>query len=715
VAALRSARPHAVAALLLAALVASFWIHRLYVEHPTRMRLLSSDLVQYFYPTTVFLRDEIHAGRLPTWNPFQMAGFPYLAAQITQVLYPPHLLLAATLPAARALEASALFHLVTTGLFTWLFLRRSGLEAVPSFAGAATFMLSAEMVQRTYNLAYLGTATWLPALFWATHGLLSDGRWRWALAWAVVGALAFLGGNTQGWLYLLQATALYGAVAFWFLTPRERRLRTIALAACAGVLMLSLIAPQLLPTFELTRQGQRGFPGLSEEEAGYGSLKVWTLLLGAIGSAKGTYVTPLAVALIPLGFADRERRWLWVFFFAVAVLVGLFMLGPATPVWRIYYALPLGNMFRIPARLSVVWTFVLSALAALGVQGLVVSCRRLRPRAPAVAAWAGALVTLALVIDSYGRADLPETMPVLWEDEVPPGSIRELLAKSEGMDRIFIDDLNTLSNRRAQSKLGTIHRRFVVPDYEPLIPRPYAELFDEDRLWHGRVNLVRGKAREANDLREMTRVLDLMGVRQYVTPAGPDRLVIRTMIAALGQSPSRRGDMWTANRLRALPRAYTVGSARVEPDSGRARKMILHPNFNPLREAVVSEGEELDGGGASRARPATIRSYSPQEVVIDAACDAPCLLVLNDLHYPGWEATVDGKPAPIVATNLAFRGVLLEPGAHRVVHRFRPKSLWYGFGIAAAGIVAFAAAALAFRRRSRATAPESARARSVAC
>lgn len=707
------ARHHAVAALLLAALVGGFWVHNIYVERPTRSRFLSSDLTMYFYPTTLFLHDEVRAGRLPTWNPYQMAGYPFLAAQITGVLYPPNLLFAVALPPARALEAHALFHLLVSGFFTWLFARRVGLGPIPSFAGAAVLMLSSEMVQRTYNPAYLGTAAWLPALFWSTHGLLTEGRWRWVVALGVAGAFSFLGGNTQGAFYLWQATALFWAFGLWVLTPRARRLHTVALTLCAAVLTFSLIAPQLLPTLELVRSGVRGLPGLSPEEAGFGSLRVRTLLLGALGMAQGTFVTPLAVALIPLGFADRERRWLWLFLVVAASLVGLLMLGDATPVWRVYYALPLGNLFRIPTRASVLWVFLLSLLAAVGVQGLAVLCERLAPRTHWLSRGAVGVLALVLVADAYQRADLRDSMPVLWNDYAAPGGLRHFVSKRHGMERVFIEDLAQL-HRQTQAKLGTIYRRFVVPDYEPLMPRAYAELFQEDRLWHGRVNL---RSTTGKNPVETVRALDLMSVRQYVAPAGRDRLVQRMMTAALGEAPTRRGEMWIANRSRALPRAYAVERTRLVLDSNRARRVLVAAAFDPRREAVVDGGKILDGEQGTSPPSAEIRSYSPQEVVIDATCGAPCLLVLTDLHYPGWEAWVDGERAEVVRTNLAFRGVFLDAGTHRVVHRFRPKSLWLGLGIAAAGLVAVGAVAFLFRRResAAATEPESARARSAAC
>ncbi len=71
---------------------------------------------------------------------------------------------------------------------------------------------------------------------------------------------------------------------------------------------------------------------------------------------------------------------------------------------------------------------------------------------------------------------------------------------------------------------------------------------------------------------------------------------------------------------------------------------------------------------------ARIVSYKRDCVIIEADSDKPGILVLHDLYYPGWEATMDNQPVPIRMTDLLFRRVELPRGRHIVTFRFNPLS-----------------------------------------
>ena len=79
--------------------------------------------------------------------------------------------------------------------------------------------------------------------------------------------------------------------------------------------------------------------------------------------------------------------------------------------------------------------------------------------------------------------------------------------------------------------------------------------------------------------------------------------------------------------------------------------------------------------------PARIDSYAPGQVRISAETPEGGWLVLSDLFYPGWEALVDGAPAPIYQANYLFRGVAVPAGEHQVRWSYRPAAFSFGCAI----------------------------------
>ncbi|MEO2169678.1 MAG: YfhO family protein, partial [bacterium] len=228
-----------------------------------------------------------------------------------------------------------------------------------------------------------------------------------------------------------------------------------------------------------------------------------------------------------------------------------------------------------------------------------------------------------------------------------------------------------------QIKSGMVHRRMIVGDYEPLQPQPYLDLINSSNLWHGRMDLERTP--------EYSRLLDLMGVRETLA-FGP-MAAFRAAQEAQTQ-PKKTGDLWTVKRKSALPRTFVVYQTHVDPNPATARDRILSAKFRPLQEAVVAAGSALQPSTRPQRGSATIRHYEDDRVEIDTTCYGPCLLVLTDLFYPGWEARVEGVEIPIIKTDVAFRGVPLPAGQHRVEFRYRPLSFRAGawlflFGMAA--------------------------------
>ena len=120
-----------------------------------------------------------------------------------------------------------------------------------------------------------------------------------------------------------------------------------------------------------------------------------------------------------------------------------------------------------------------------------------------------------------------------------------------------------------------------------------------------------------------------------------------------------------------LPRVLLMDD--LSPDSGTARR--LSERTPPVLK---------DDG-------ARITNYLSNHVEVRVSPEKNCWLVLLDSYYPGWRATVDGKPTEVVPFRTAFRAIQLPAGEHSVTFTFSPNSFRYGLYLSLSTALAWVA------------------------
>ncbi len=145
------------------------------------------------------------------------------------------------------------------------------------------------------------------------------------------------------------------------------------------------------------------------------------------------------------------------------------------------------------------------------------------------------------------------------------------------------------------------------------------------------------------------------------------------------------GEVYIAERLAPLPRAYVVYAVETIHDETQAISRLLDESFDLRNYAIVADTLSLPNQTERLANRAEIERYSETEIAIRAITDQPGLLVLGDAYYPGWQAFVDGQPVEVLRANLIWRAVTLPAGEHFVVFRFMPSSVQNGFWLSVLG------------------------------
>ncbi len=371
----------------------------------TRGRLIISpdDGVIFNIPIRVAVANMIRGGYLPLWNPYIFSGMPLFGAAQAGVLFPLNwFYLIFSAPLATNLMMLSTYMLAALGAY--LYARRSG----SSLSGAALTSLvwqwSGFLIGQIGHTNILHTAALLPWLLWAIDGYGATGKRSRGVLLAAIVAMQVFAGHQQTCAYALMVAAVY-AVVMWRAShafrssgpvasvdapkvdaPGRAYLRSLVLIV-AG---LALAAVQILPTLELLRNSMRA-------DASYDFFTsfslprrfLWTFFAPfVVGGGDGNlfrapYVGPAFyaeyvgyVGLATIGLAivcvllKRDAR---TKFWAVVVVAGLILaLGRYAPFgfYKIIYAVPVLNLFRVPARHLMEVEFALAVLAGRGLTAI---------------------------------------------------------------------------------------------------------------------------------------------------------------------------------------------------------------------------------------------------------------------------------------------------------------------------------------------------------
>ncbi|HTO92976.1 MAG TPA: YfhO family protein, partial [Bacteroidota bacterium] len=155
-----------------------------------------------------------------------------------------------------------------------------------------------------------------------------------------------------------------------------------------------------------------------------------------------------------------------------------------------------------------------------------------------------------------------------------------------------------------------------------------------------------------------------------------------------------------------MPRAFILYRTRVAASEAELVAAIHDTLWDHRTTVLLEERPPVTPvlppeGGAPVVQ---IAAYGDNRIEIDAATPTDGILVLSEMYYPGWRATVDGVPEKILRADYTLRALALRSGSHRVVFDFTPQPFVAGAWISGGTVTACLAglALLSLRRvRSR--------------
>ena len=670
---------------------------------------LFSDIEVYHYPLQRFAFQALKQGRFPQWDPSIYCGIPFAGNITAAIFYPPTWLMYAAgwrhphLP-FKALEYFAFAPIWLAFVLCYLWLRGRRLEWLPSVLGAAAFAFGGYMLWQIVHLGVAPALAWMPLGLWGIDEAVDRADWRPLWKTALSSALCFLAGYPPSWLAFCTTIFLYALAsrAPW------KAVAGACLAVAASVLLAMV---QWLPTLEARSL-------MYPEERYAGELRSAIVPLFVANwqnlnrSSPQHYLGVMYLywglpVLFAMGWALYRRR-VSPYRQALAVMAGcLFLvLDPGGLVYRaVVHFPPLANTAQS-------YNFyegmapMAALIAALGIADFLNSGASrslpgwLTTAVPAaIAAWAGRQIWIWAGGGDFasGGTAIAESAIALalfaiaaWSMRASGGGRRTCLAAALIL-MALVDYKVFGTNRLFNTRDGDVDEAHPVHGIHGMNETAY------QALWTNR------NYRIASDQTGGPKPVEYR-MWGLASPQGLD--------AFLSQPYRHTIEQWTKFRTN---REFEVDFRNDEMmQSLGVRYAITHEGATSAEFLARSSAYRLLGPDNSFYRVYEYRHAQPPYGWDGVAGDAQSIqwlpeqrsfhvrssrggqFTLVEQYYPGWKATVDGRPAAIQRWHEVFQSVAVPAGEHEVVFQYR--SRWLGLG---AAISAASVAALVWAARSR--------------
>lgn len=608
-------------------------------------RVIHWDASEYYFLYQKHFSDAIRAGKLPVWTSAIYSGFPFLADMQAGSWYPPNwpFFLTGVLPGTMFLELA--LHALLAAAGAWLLCRYLfGGTAGPAFA-ALSFALSGYFAAHSEHINLFQTAAYLPlALYLFLHAVE-----RRSLRHAAAGALAVgLGCLTSHFQTALYMFAALGIAAFVATVERKGRgwryaVGVLLLIAAGSVLVASV---QLLPTAELLPYSLRA--RLRAADFQHGMVTGRSLATFLLPNAAGTFQSPyrgpdditqhyfysgfLLLPLASAGLIAGRRRPLAV---ALLLFAVLYSLGTLSPLYWLLIRLPGFGSVRAPSHSMHLAVLGLCLLAASAIA-------RFETQRP------GRIKILAVLA-------VPVFLDLFYWNMV-----RNPLVYAAGGS---YQELHAPGNRW----LREIARLPLPPLTRLAAPGKWVIDFGPDQL-------------KGPETTFGSNPLMLAHYYDYLMAADRNPL----LLSALGVSRYIEKERWESrSHSPVLARFYCPSKLLTIPDPATGFRLLN--TMDPRESSLVCCGRasEMANGPAT----VSVVRWASDEYELDVRAEGDTVVRAAIPYFPGWSATISGKPAEVMRLDHALMGIRVPGGHHRVVFHYRPRLLFPGFALSAAAAI----------------------------
>ena len=412
-------------------------------------------------------------------------------------------------------------------------------------------------------------------------------------------------------------------------------------------LHLFLCLIQLLPSLEMARASETGiWPELAKSYSLDPACLLTQLLPNHFGSiVKGTFIFPdnpsfffekycfyfgalmLLLSIAGIVLAVRSKKYFWPALFFICSILAL---GTNTPIYNwLYQTVPALDLIRVPARFYFLASFALILLACKAMD----SFKEKR-----------FVLALILLVTTFDLAHSARSL-------IYPENISSY-RKSSGIDTFIKPGYRMISDPdTVPSNKSMLYHNMNLNGYETLILENFVKYIGlQEKQVFGPTGLAR------TDL--LSPLAKGLSFRYIVT---------RKQIPGLVLAGETQTGLKVYETKEYLPMIYFPRTISVFENTGHGafdginylRKTSYSPDQETILDFIPPGYPRLNSGGSIVSL-----GYTPARYKAELKTLGDSSLVLSEIYYPGWKASLDGQPIKLQHADKSLRAVLLPRGEY---------------------------------------------------
>jgi hypothetical protein len=702
------------------------------------------DNTHFLLPLFVHISKSFSAGDFPYWINSIAGGIPLYNTPQFSLLYPFYFfqwgLYSTPVDALLHAHYVIFLHVAILWLNTYVMMRIFHLRIVSSVVGATLFAFSANTYQYVYWINIISPYSWLPLAIGSVFLILEDEypKTGLVLGWTSL-YLLVSASPAQALIHFVFCTAFlaasYGYVhrgdkSKWRMPARNLIVLAVGSVLLSSAVLIPVVAFSQRDMVRWTAAGpivgnQRiPFAGFLSGQAKPSELAKVFFPLNISGPIGDPYLGIIPIFLAVFGLFRRNRNWIVLPLFALALYTLLSSTGAHLGLAYINYKIPFWNKIREPSRHLFLFGLATCTLAAFGFEHLSGSERLRDLRKHALALSSFSLLLLVTYWIRHRYETLVSDSTLLWSfalfvlvllgcrfTPAFKGALQVVLAVIAiypafkypvPIVKIPDGDYFTEENLRSHRILQEIAKiepagnyRLIVRD-DHLSPQYWSmnASYYGLRTFEAFMNpLPFGEVQEMFGAPLLPRYAQLLGGKYYL--ACKDSIAAPSGFSLLREIEGCRLYSTTDVKPHYFP-ATEIGLSynkvqefldRFSKDDVDLSSLSVRPEDKPEISEWLKDPVPLQWDTSGDRR-------SGNSLDLDIKTNRRSLLVLNEYFRKEWTASINGKSMKTFKVNLNQIGIMLPAGINHVHFEFRPRLfIWLSyvqlamFGLLMVGII----------------------------